>query len=425
MKSQYDELMRGMRASVLPRLDLDMIDRLLTDRTALVKEVAGVIQQVGLETNRYLPSEEMQILATAIADEITGVGPLRELMEDSSISDVLVNGPDNIFVETGGKLVKTNKRFIDNDQLTEIAKRLVARVGRRIDESQPLVDARMTDGSRLNVVIGPIALDGTSISIRKFSKVSRTFHDLVAWGSMDERMANFLSVAARCQVNIVISGGTGSGKTTLLNALSQHIGNDERIITLEDAAELKLQQPHVVRLETRMAGVENSGMVSMRELMINTLRMRPDRIIVGECRGGETFEMLQAMNTGHDGSMTTLHANTPRDALSRMENMVMMANLSLPIEAIRRNISSAVNLIVQASRLHDGSRKITHISEIMGQEGETIVLQDIFTYEVDHSTGSGGKVSGKFVTPGLSSRSAVYRKAVEHGCEGYLKTIFG
>ncbi|QKJ88446.1 Type II/IV secretion system ATP hydrolase [Paramixta manurensis] len=424
MNHTYDELMRTMRNAVLPRLDLDVIERLMADRIALIKEVVSVIQQIGLETNRYLPTEETQMLAAAIADEIAGVGPLRELMEDSSISDILVNGPDRIFIETGGKLVKTNRRFIDNHQLTEIAKRLVSRVGRRIDESQPLVDARMSDGSRLNVVIGPIALDGTAISIRKFSKVSRTFLDLVNWGAMDERMANFLSIAARCQVNIVISGGTGAGKTTLLNALSQHIGSDERIITLEDAAELKLQQPHVVRLETRMAGAEQSGQVTMRDLMVNTLRMRPDRIIVGECRGGETFEMLQAMNTGHDGSMTTLHANTPRDALARIENMVMMAGLNLPIEAIRRNISSAVNLIVQVSRLHDGSRKITHISEVMGQEGETIVLQDIFTFEVD-SASHADKVSGAFASPGLSSRSAVYRKAMAHGCEKYLKTLFG
>ncbi|WP_158784041.1 CpaF family protein [Pantoea sp. BAV 3049] len=421
MNSQYDELTRAMRTAVLPRLELDTVERLINDRTGLVKEIAAVIQQISVETNRYLPSEETQELASSMADEITGVGPLRELMEDSSVSDILVNGPDNIFIETGGKLVKTSKRFIDNQQLTEIAKRLVSRVGRRIDESQPLVDARMSDGSRLNVVISPVALDGTAISIRKFSKVSRTFVDLVGWGTLDERMANFLSIAAKCQVNIVISGGTGSGKTTLLNVLSQYINNDERVITLEDAAELKLQQPHVVRLETRMAGVENSGQVNMRDLMINTLRMRPDRIIVGECRGGETFEMLQAMNTGHDGSMTTLHANTPRDALARMENMVMMANLNLPVESIRRNISSAVNLIIQVSRLYDGSRKVTHISEIMGQEGEVITLQDIFTYEIN---GEGNDSSGSFVTPGLSTRSAVYRKAREHACDGFLKAIF-
>lgn len=422
MNKKFNEISRQLRSVVLPLLDVDLVDRLVNDRPALIREVARVVQSVSVDHNRYLPAEEVQVLAGSIADEIMGVGPLRELMEDPTISDILVNGPDHIFIERGGKLVLSDKRFLDNHQLTEIAKRLVSRVGRRIDESQPLVDARMVDGSRLNVVINPIALDGTAISIRKFSNVSRTLRDLVNWGAMDEKMANFLAIAVRCQCNVVISGGTGSGKTTLLNALSQHINSDERIITLEDAAELKLQQQHVVRLETRMAGVENSGQITMRDLMINTLRMRPDRVIVGECRGGETFEMLQAMNTGHDGSMTTLHANTPRDAVARLENMVMMANLNLPVESIRRNISSAVNLIIQASRLHDGSRKITHITEVMGLEGDTIVLQDIFNYQVE--TIEKGKIFGGFTTSGLSSRSVVYEKAKEHNCESYLRQIF-
>lgn len=423
MADKYDDIARQLRGLVLPELNLDLIEGLLADRNGLIREISRTAQRISVERNLYLPAEETQTLAGSIADEILGVGPLRELMEDPSISDILVNGPDHIFVERSGKLVRTNKRFLDNQQLTEIAKRLVNRVGRRIDESQPLVDARMSDGSRLNVVINPIALDGTSISIRKFSNVSRTLRDLVSWGAINEQMANFLAIAVSCQTNIVISGGTGSGKTTLLNALSRHINSDERIITLEDAAELKLQQEHVVRLETKMAGVESSGQVTMRDLMVNTLRMRPDRIIVGECRGGETFEMLQAMNTGHDGSMTTLHANSPRDAVARLENMVMMAGLNLPITAIRKNISSAVNLIVQANRLHDGSRKITHISEIMGLEGDTMVLQDIFTFQVEDSVN--GKVVGQFVTPGLSSRSNVFIRAKAHSKESFLKQIFG
>ncbi|MBT0719476.1 CpaF family protein [Rosenbergiella epipactidis] len=423
MDEKFDDVARQLRSLVLPELNLDLIENLLGDRTGLIREISRTVQRTSVERNLYLPAEETQILSGAIADEILGVGPLRELMEDPSISDILVNGPNHIFVERSGRLVRVNKRFIDNQQLTDIAKRLVNRVGRRIDESQPLVDARMSDGSRLNVVINPITLDGTSISIRKFSNVSRTLKDLVNWGAMNEQMANFLAIAVSCQANIVISGGTGSGKTTLLNALSRHINSDERIITLEDAAELRLQQEHVVRLETKMAGVESSGQVTMRDLMINTLRMRPDRIIVGECRGGETFEMLQAMNTGHDGSMTTLHANSPRDAVARLENMVMMAGLNLPITAIRRNISSAVNLIVQANRLHDGSRKITHITEIMGLEGETMVLQDIFTFNVEDSVK--GKVVGHFVTPGLSSRSNIYTRAKAHSKESYLKQIFG
>lgn len=423
MADKYDDIAKQLRGLSLPELDIDLIESLLNDRLSLIREISKTIQRVSIERNLYLPTENTQLLVVSIADEILGVGPLRELMEDPTVSDILVNGPDKIFVERSGKLVRTNKRFIDNQQLTDIAKRLVNRVGRRIDESQPLVDARMSDGSRLNVVINPIALDGTSISIRKFSHVSRTLKDLVNWGAMNEQMANFLAVAVSCQANIIISGGTGSGKTTLLNALSLHINSDERVITLEDAAELKLQQEHVVRLETKMAGIESSGQVTMRDLMINTLRMRPDRIIVGECRGGETFEMLQAMNTGHDGSMTTLHANSPRDAIARLENMVMMAGLNLPLDAIRRNISSAVNLLVQANRLHDGSRKITHITEIMGLEGDTIILQEIFSFQVGEA--SGGKVTGKFVTPGLSTRSSVYTRAKMHSKESYLKHIFG
>jgi len=283
---KYEDIARQLRSLVLPELDIDLVESLLSDRVGLIREISKTIQRVSIERNLYLPSENTQILAISVADEILGVGPLRELMEDPTVSDILVNGPEKIFVERSGKLVRANKRFIDNQQLTEIAKRLVNRVGRRIDESQPLVDARMSDGSRLNVVINPVALDGTSISIRKFSNVSRTLKDLVSWGAMNEQMANFLAIAVSCQANIIISGGTGSGKTTLLNALSRHINSDERVITLEDAAELKLQQEHVVRLETKMAGIESSGQITMRDLMINTLRMRPDRIIVGECRGG-------------------------------------------------------------------------------------------------------------------------------------------
>lgn len=342
---ELKETQRIIRQQVLDTIDVDRIDTLITNRMALLREIIAIVQRISQATNRYLSKEDTEKLSHAITDEILGFGPMRELLEDETVNDILVNGPDNIFVERRGKLEKTKLTFLDNEQLTDIAKRLVARVGRRIDESQPLVDARLHDGSRLNVVINPIALDGTSISIRKFSKISKTFKDLINYGTLDEKLANLLIVAAKCRINIVISGGTGSGKTTLMNALSQHISLDERIITLEDAAELRLLQPHVVRLETKMASIENTGKVTMRNLVINALRMRPDRIIIGECRGEETFEMLQAMNTGHDGSMTTLHANTPRDAIARLENMVMMAGLSLPVEVIRRNIASAVNIL--------------------------------------------------------------------------------
>ena len=344
------------RQEVLKNIDLEQIDSIKENRSELLNEVNSVIRSVVNDnrTENYLSAPERQELCELVVDEITGYGPLRELMEDDSISDILVNGPNRIFVERKGRLELSEKQFINNEQLTDIARRLVGKVGRRIDDSQPLVDARMPDGSRLNVVISPISIDGTSMSIRKFGKGNITLGELIKFGSMNEIMANFLVIASRCRVNIIVSGGTGSGKTTLLNAMSQYIEESERVLTLEDAAELRLQQTHVLRLETRLAGSENQGQINMRNLVINSLRMRPDRIIIGECRGAEAFEMLQAMNTGHDGSMSTLHANNPRDAIARLESMVMMANAALPLIAIRRNMSTAVNIVVQASRLHDG-----------------------------------------------------------------------
>lgn len=414
-----------IRELVLKNIDLEKLNDLRNDRELLIKEISENIQRVVTTSGRYLSSHTLNQLTESIVDEITGYGPLRELMEDDSISDILVNGPNHIYVERGGCLERVNKKFISNEQLTEIARRLVSKVGRRIDDSQPLVDARMPDGSRLNVVISPIALDGTSISIRKFGKGKKTLADLIEYGSINEMMANFLVIAARCRVNIIVSGGTGSGKTTLLNALSQYIGDDERVLTLEDAAELRLLQPHVVRLETRMAGAENRGMISMRNLVVNSLRMRPDRIIVGECRGEEAFEMLQAMNTGHDGSMSTLHANSPRDALARLESMVMMSSAALPLVAIRRNIASAVNLILQVSRLPDGSRKVINITEVMGMEGENIILQDIFTFTAIPERDDNGRIKGNFNSFGLLQRSAVYRNAVFHELIEPLKQLFG
>lgn len=413
------------RDKVLKNIDIEVIDTLRDDRDALISEVSQKISEIVSTSGGYLSSRVVNNLAEVITDEITGYGPLRELMEDDTISDILVNGPDKIFVERYGKLELSGKKFINNEQLTEIARRLVARVGRRIDDSQPLVDARMPDGSRLNVVIPPIAIDGTSISIRKFGKGKKTFANLIEYGSMSEMMANFLVLASRCRVNIIVSGGTGSGKTTLLNAMSQYIGEKERVLTLEDAAELRLQQPHVVRLETRMAGYENQGQIDMRQLMVNALRMRPDRIIVGECRGEEAFEMLQAMNTGHDGSMSTLHANSPRDAVARLESMIMMSSATLPLSAIRRNIASAVNLIVQVSRLPDGSRKVMNITEVMGMEGDNIVLQDIFTFNARETRDDDGKIHGEFVSYGLLKRSSVYRQAVVYGLTEPLRYIFG
>ena len=424
MKKQQNELAKFIRLKVLAEIDINKIEELMENRQILLQEISRLIKKVATQNQRYLNSLEIEYISELIADEITGLGPMRVLMEDDSISDILVNGPHNIFIEKDGKLQKSDQSFIDNTQLTDIAKRLVARMGRRIDDAQPLVDARLPDGSRLNVVINPIALDGTSISIRKFNKNSKSLEDLAKLNSMSNQVASFLVLAARIRCNIIVSGGTGSGKTTLLNALSHHILEDERIITLEDAAELKLQQPHVVRLETRMAGVELSGQVSMRDLVINALRMRPDRIIVGECRGAEAFEMLQAMNTGHDGSMTTIHANSPQDALSRLENLVMMAGFNLPIEAIRHNIASAVNIIVQIARLNDGSRKIIKVSELIGISKNEIILHDIFEFIPDLSRDENGKIKGVYKCYGLSQNSIVEKNAIMFDVKNHLDEVF-
>ncbi|WP_424405640.1 CpaF family protein [Pasteurella sp. PK-2025] len=412
------------RNELLSNLDIEKIDQLQSDRERLVDELTQIVYRVAGTSGTYVTSADALVMAEMIADEIEGYGPIRELMEDETVNDILVNGPDNIWVERAGILEKTNKTFVSNEQLTDIARRLVAKVGRRIDDGSPLVDSRLPDGSRLNVVIAPIALDGTSMSIRKFSKSKKSLQELVNFGSMTREMANFLIIAARSRVNIIVSGGTGSGKTTLLNALSNYISHQERVVTLEDTAELRLEQPHVVRLETRLAGVEHTGEVTMQDLVINALRMRPERIIVGECRGAEAFQMLQAMNTGHDGSMSTLHANNPRDATARLESMVMMSNASLPLEAIRRNIASAVNIIVQASRLNDGSRKIMNITELMGMENGQIVLQDIFTYQPSKERDANGKIIGEFISHGLLTRSVVYQNAQVFNLSAELQSIF-
>lgn len=360
----------------------------------------------------------------SLVNELVGLGPLQNLMDDETITDIMINGHENVFIERDGLVEKVSVNFIDEQQLIDIAKRIASRVGRRVDESSPTCDARLEDGSRVNIVIPPIAIDGTSISIRKFKKQSIAFSDLVEFGAMSREMAQILMVASRCRLNILISGGTGSGKTTMLNALSQFISEGERIVTIEDAAELKLQQPHVVRLETRTSGIEGTGVVSQRDLVINSLRMRPDRIIVGECRGGEAFEMLQAMNTGHDGSMSTLHANSPRDALSRVEAMVMMATNNLPLEAVRRTIVSAVDIVIQISRLHDGTRKVMSISEVVGLEGNNVVLEEIFAFKPNKEQNEDGKVKGNYFTSGLMQRSVLMEKARFFGMEEKIQSAF-
>ncbi|HAS6982024.1 pilus assembly protein CpaF [Vibrio parahaemolyticus] len=401
------------------------------DAASLVDvEPLDLESQLKDSVNILIEKKQLQIsslkrldLVKALLDELKGLGPLQALVDNDDISDIMINGPSDIFIEINGKVEKSPIQFVNEKQLNTIAKRIASNVGRRIDESKPLCDARLEDGSRVNIVIPPLAIDGTSISIRKFKEQKIKLENLVQFGALSVEMAKLLSIASHCKCNILISGGTGSGKTTLLNALSGFIGSGERIVTIEDAAELQLQQPHIVRLETRQASVEGTGEITARDLVINALRMRPDRIIVGECRGGEAFEMLQAMNTGHDGSMSTLHANTPRDAIARVESMVMMATASLPLEAIRRTIVSAVDLIVQVRRLHDGSRKILFISEIVGLEGDSVVMEDIFRFE-NNGVGDEGKISGEFRTPGLSKRSVIYERAKFFGLDGALQELF-
>ncbi|MEL0636581.1 CpaF family protein [Marinomonas sp. TI.3.20] len=412
----------ALRRQIFDALDPDIIETM--DKSQLSRQLANAIdllvEREGLSVSKMVRGDYVK----SLVDELIGLGPLQSLMEDDSISDIMINGHENVFIERNGLVEKAHVDFINERQLLEIAKRIASRVGRRVDESSPTCDARLPDGSRVNIVIPPIAIDGTAISIRKFKKQSIDFEQLCEFGAMSVEMAQVMMVAARCRLNILISGGTGSGKTTMLNALSQYISENERIVTIEDAAELRLLQPHVVRLETRTAGIENTGIVNQRDLVINSLRMRPDRIIVGECRGSEAFEMLQAMNTGHDGSMSTLHANTPRDALARVESMVMMATSNLPLEAIRRTIVSAVDLIIQISRLHDGSRKVMSITEVVGLEGSSVVLEEIFRFQPNYNQSGHGKLQGEFVTSGLMKRSVLFEKARFFGLEDRLQSAF-
>jgi len=368
---------------------------------------AKVRQQVEDIFNTILDSENIVLTRTerarmfeSIAADILGFGPLETLLNDPEISEIMVNGPRNIYVERKGKLTKSDVIFNNDEHVMRVIDRIISPLGRRCDESSPMVDARLPDGSRVNAVIRPISLVGPCLSIRKFKKEGITVEDMIRFGTLSREMAEFLSACVRGRLNIVVSGGTGSGKTTTLNALSSFIPEDERIITVENAAELQLRQDHVVTLESRPPNVEGKGEISIRDLVINCLRMRPERIVVGECRGGEALEMLQAMNTGHDGSMTTLHANTPRDAIARIETMVLMAGMDLPVRAIREQIASAINVIVQQARLKDGSRKIVNITEVQGMEGDVVVLQDVFVFE---QTGldERGKIIGQLRPTGI------------------------
>lgn len=391
-----------IHARLVDEIDLATLDGL--DTPSLRSQVLNIVREIVLEEKLKLNNSEIQDLAAGIFDEMTGLGPLEPLLQDDSVSDILINTHEQVYVERGGELDLSGVQFANEAHLLRIINRIVATVGRRVDESQPLCDARLLDGSRVNVAIAPIAVDGPLVSIRKFSKTPFTLDRLVEFNAIPDGVAQFIWAACRARVTILISGGTGSGKTTLLNALSQSISSKERLITIEDAAELQLQQPHVARMETRPANIEGNGEIKQRELVKNALRMRPDRVILGEVRGEEAFDMLQAMNTGHEGSMATLHANTPRDAITRLEQMVAMGDMKISPEAIAGQIASAVGIIVQAQRLSDGQRKITAISEITGMEGPIIQMQEIFNY-TRTGTGPNHEVIGEFRSTGIRPKS--------------------
>jgi len=351
-----------------------------------------------------LTSEQRQRLIRDVEDDVLGHGPLERLLNDPSITEIMVNGPDTVYVEQDGKLVRSTAHFTSEEHLRRMIERIVSRVGRRIDESSPLVDARLADGSRVNAIIPPLAFNGSSLTIRKFSKDPYKVDDLITFGTLSREMAELLRACVEARLNIIVSGGTGTGKTTLLNVLSSFIPEGERIVTIEDAVELQLQQDHVVRLESRPANIEGKGEIGIRELVRNSLRMRPDRIVVGEVRGGESLDMLQAMNTGHDGSLSTVHANSPRDAIARLETLVLMAGMDLPLRAIREQIASAVDVVVQLSRLRDGSRRVTSVTEVQGMEGQTVTLQDAFVFDFAAGVDANGRFLGKPISTGVRPR---------------------
>ena len=397
-RERYFEYKSKLLGRVLELLDLGSAETMAPDM--LKEHLHGLIEDAIREDVLPLNEEEHGRLVSDIQHEILGLGPIEALLGDPSISEIMVNGARQIFLERNGKIELSNLRFDDDDHLRKVIDRIVSRVGRRIDEGSPMVDARLSDGSRINAIIPPLAIDGPVLTIRRFAMVPLQIHDLVAKQALTQDMAELLAGLVGAKANIIVSGGTGSGKTTLLNILSSFIAPNERIITLEDTAELQLQQPHVIRLESRPANVEGKGAVPMRALVNNSLRMRPDRIVVGEVRGAEVLDMLQAMNTGHNGSLATIHANTPRDALARLENLVNLSGVQIPVKVLRQQITAAVNFIVQTNRVLDGSRKVVSITEITGMEGDVISTQDIFSYEIE-TADSEGKIIGQFQATGV------------------------
>jgi pilus assembly protein CpaF len=397
-EASFEELKQRIHSKLVDKLDLSKVGELEGD--VLRREIRLVVEHLCDTEDTLLNRNERERLIDEVLDETFGLGPLEVLLKDPSISDILINGPKSIYVERRGKMERTSVVFRNNDHLLQIIDRIISKVGRRVDETCPMVDARMSDGSRFNAIIPPLALDGAAVSIRRFGANPLKLEDLLNFKAFTPEMVMLMEGAIKARLNIIISGGTGSGKTTLLNTLSSFISNTDRIVTIEDAAELQLQQDHVVRLETRPPNIEGKGEMTATDLVRNALRMRPERIIIGECRGPETLDMLQAMNTGHEGSMTTLHSNSPRDAIARLETMIMMAGFELPLKAMRTQIASAVDLIVQANRLQGGPRKVTHISEVVGMEQDTVVMQDIYTFEQD-GIDENGRAHGRFIAHGI------------------------
>ena len=412
----YYETKGTIFGALIEAIDLAQLARL--DAEAAREEIRDIVNEIIAIKNIVMSISEQEELLDDICNDVLGYGPLEPLLARDDIADIMVNSAGTVYIEVAGKIQKTGIRFRDNQQLLNICQRIVSQIGRRVDESSPICDARLPDGSRVNVIAPPLALDGPALTIRKFKKDKLTLDQLVRFGTITPEGAEVLKVVGRCRVNSIVSGGTGSGKTTLLNCLTQFIDDDERIITCEDAAELQLQQPHVVRLETRPPNLEGEGQVTMRDLVRNCLRMRPERIIVGEVRGPEAFDLLQAMNTGHDGSMGTLHANSPREALSRIESMITMGGYSLPSRTIREMIVASVDIVVQAARLRDGSRKITHISEVIGMEGDVIIMQDLFVYEITGEDANGDLI-GRHRSTGIG-RPKFWDRARYYGEETRL-----
>ncbi len=399
--SAYSRIASDLHRQLLDRIDLEVLGRLPAER--LKEELRIVVERLIGESGLALNSVERRQIVTDVQNEVMGLGPLEPLLADTSVSDILVNGHSMVYVERRGRLERTDVRFSSEEHLLKIIDKIVSRVGRRVDESSPMVDARLPDGSRINAIIPPLSIDGPALSIRRFAKIPLQAEDLIRFKAMPAELATLLGAMVRARMNLLISGGTGSGKTTLLNILSSYIPPTERVVTIEDAAELQLQQPHVIRLETRPPNIEGRGEINQRALVRNSLRMRPDRIILGEVRGAEAFDMLQAMNTGHEGSMATVHANTPRDALARTENMIGMSGMPMPAKAARQQIASALGAVIQVSRLSDGKRKLVSVSEITGMEGEVITMQEIFVFQ-QTGVGEGGAVAGHFRATGVRPR---------------------